>query len=298
MGLRLSLFVLLGAAGLPSALAQLSSPPPVAGRAASGAPLSENFTPDTLFPKKSDPAPQEPAPVIPIDADPGRILPAKPKRKIWSGSGDIGLNGANGNSDFLNIRGGYNVRRKTDTNSLTSDFQYVFSQQSGAVRTSQALFNIRDEVLFPESRWSPFAASQVEYDEFRAYRFRVGVYAGTSYRFIDENGLLVKLRAGAGATREIGSVGNPDRWVPEFLFGYDFRYKINDRSTLISYFDYYPRMEQFHQYRLRARIAYEFILDPELALIYRIGIQDRYDSDPGNALRNDVTFFTTIGMKF
>jgi putative salt-induced outer membrane protein YdiY len=298
MGLRALAIILFGMAGVAPAFAQLSSPPPVAGRSGSGAPLSENFGPDTLFPKKSEPPPKEPAPVIPLDADPGEILPAKPRRKIWSGSGDVGLNGAYGNSDFVNLRGGYNLRRKTETNALTSDFQYVFSQQNGSTRTSQALFNVRDEILFRDSRWSPFGATQVEYDEFRAYRFRVGVYAGTGYRLIDENGLTFKLRAGAGATREIGSIGNPDRWVPEFLFGYDFRYKINDRSTLISYFDYYPRMEDFRQYRLRARIAYEFVLDPELALIYRIGVQDRYDSDPGNAERNDVTFFTTIGLKF
>ena len=300
MRVRAILLSLVFALGVSNLRAQISSPPPVSGRAASGMPLSEVFTPDSLFPKKTDPPTPPPAPVIPLNADDGTILLPlpPPPPKLWSGSGDVGLNGAYGNSELLNLRGGWNVRRKSDSNALTSDFQYVFSQQDNVTKTSQALFNIRDEILFPDSRCSPFTASQVEFDEFRAYRFRVGVYGGTGYRVIDDKDLVFKLRAGAGATREIGSAGVPDRWVPEFLFGYDFRWRINDRSTLVSIFDYYPRMEDFRQYRVRCRVAYEFLIDPEWGLIYRIGVQDRYDSDPGTAKPNDVTFFTTLGLKF
>ena len=286
----------MGVAGM--ARAQLSSPPPVVGRANSGPPLSETFTPDLLFPKKTEPAPPQPAPIIPLDADPGSLLTPQPPAKYWSGSADVGLNGAYGNSNFLNLRGGWNVRRKTERNALTSDLQYVFSQQNNVTQTSQALFNIREEILLPNSPWAPFGASQVEYDEFRTYRFRVGVYAGSGYRVVDEKELVFKLRAGAGATREIGTADVPNQWVPEFLLGYDFRLKINDRSTLISIMDYYPRIGDLTQYRLRGRIAYEYLLDPAMGLIYRIGVQDRYDSDPGTALRNDVTFFTTLGLKF
>jgi hypothetical protein len=30
----------------------------------------------------------------------------------------------------------------------------------------------------------------------------------------------------------------------------------------------------------------------------RLGIQERYDSDPGNAKRNDLNYFATMGIKF
>ena len=32
--------------------------------------------------------------------------------------------------------------------------------------------------------------------------------------------------------------------------------------------------------------------------VVRLGIQDRYDSDPGTSKKNDVTYFATLGLKF
>jgi hypothetical protein len=116
---------------------------------------------------------------------------------------------------------------------------------------------------------------------------------------VDDKDLTLRLRAGAGAVREIGRAGVPSRWVPELVFGYDFRYAWNDRSSFVSTLDYYPRVDDFAQYRVRARAAYEYVLDPETGMILRLGAQDRYDSNPGPGVkRNDLTYFATWGMKF
>ena len=211
---------------------------------------------------------------------------------------DLGMNGATGNSDVFNFRGGWNVRRKTETNVFTSDFLYVYSVQNGKTNTQQALLNSRDEILFPGSRWTLFAANQVEYDELRAYRFRVGIYGGTGYTVFDDSRKTLRTRVGVGAVRELGSDGSASRWVEEFLFGYDFRCKVSEHSSLISILDCYPRIGDWGQFRLRARVAYEYVIDPETGTVLRVGVQDRYDSDPGNAKRNDLTYFTTLGIKF
>jgi hypothetical protein len=297
------------AAGLFAVLAgpaagQTASPPPVALRAGSGTPLAETFTPDTLFPKTPAPPPAPP----PVGSDNPEIDlgdgllpgdgPPPPPPKIWAGGADLGLNGATGNSELLNIRANWNVRRRTDRNAFTSDLQYVYSNQNDSLNTHQALLNSRSELLFPDSRWSPFAAAQVEFDQLRAYRFRVGAYGGVGYTVYDTPDLVLKLRAGAGATRELGVDGNEDRWVPELLFGYDFRYRMNDRSTFVSILDVYPRLPDVRQWRARARAAYEYVLDPATGTVIRFGVQDRYDSDPGNAKRNDLNYFVTFGFKF
>ena len=120
-----------------TALGQIASPSPVTGRSSSAIPLSETFTPNSVFPPS--PAPKTVAPPAPLQ-DPEAIpdAPAKPEwsllplrlPKPWSGGADFGLNGASGNSQVFNFRGGYNVRRKTDDNVLTSDFLYVYSVQN------------------------------------------------------------------------------------------------------------------------------------------------------------------------
>jgi hypothetical protein len=46
------------------------------------------------------------------------------------------------------------------------------------------------------------------------------------------------------------------------------------------------------------RAAYEILIAPEWGLTLRLGIQDRYDSDPGDAKRNDFDYFSTLLLKF
>jgi hypothetical protein len=238
---------------------------------------------------------QEPQP-IGGGAD-GGLLPVPPlPPPVWSGSAEAGLNGASGNSDLFNLRVGFDARRKVADNVLTTDFLYALTTQNRARITNQALWNVRDEVLFPGSPWSLFAALNLEYDQLRAFDFRVGVYGGAAYTVYDDADGTFKLRAGAGAVREIGD--HDSRWVPEFVLGYDYRYRINDRSSFVSVLDYYPRIDDPSQFRLRVRGAYENVLDPENGVILRLGVQDRYDSDPGPAKKNDLTYFMTLGLKF
>ena len=291
--------------GCATALGQIASPSPTTGRTSSTPPLSETFTPNSVFP----PAPTRPVkapvevvkdpedPIEPGPAPGGGLFPLRLPHP-WSGGSDVGINGTSGNSDSFNFRWSWNVRRKTDDNALTSDFLYVYSVQNAKTNTQQALFNTRDEILFPGSRWSLFAANQIEYDELRAYRFRVGIYGGTGYTVFDDTRTTLRTRIGAGAVRELGTDGTESRWVPEFLLGYDFRQKVTEHSSLISICDYYPKISDLRQYRVRARVAYEWVIDPDTGTVLRFGIQDRYDSDPGNAKRNDLTYFTTLGFKF
>src|SRR5207249_4013246 len=167
-------------------------------------------------------------------------------------------------------------------------------------KQNQAILNMRDEILFPNSPWSVFAATQVEYDEFRAYNLRAGAYAGLGYTWVRTDVTLLKTRFGAGAVREMDtrSDGPPDRWVPEGILGMDFNRRLTDRQAFVSSLDVYPNLSQIGQYRVRARAGYEIVLDPDHGLVLRLGVQDRYDSSPGPAKRNDVNYFVTLLFKF
>ena len=218
---------------------------------------------------------------------------------LWSGSADLGLNGATGNAELFNLRTGFAAARKTADNALTSDFLYTYTRTDGVTSVQQALFNARDELLYAGTPWSVFASTLVEYDELRAYKFKVGVYGGVGYTVADTADVGLKLRAGAGAVREVGGNGLASRWVPELLFGEDFRYRFSDTDSFVSSVDFYPRVDDFSQFRVRAKAAYEHVISPANGMLVRLGAQDRYDSNPGNASKkNDLTYFATFGVKF
>ncbi len=231
---------------------------------------------------------------------PDGSLPPPPPPKIWTGGFEFGINGSQGNTDVFAMRIGANADRKTESNVFHTDFLYTTNQQNGLTNQNQAIFNMRDEIILANSPWSVFSAFQLEYDEFRIYDFRIGLYAGFGYTWLKNDTTLFKTRLGAGVVREIatGPGATPDRWVPEALLGADFNHKFTDRQAFISSVDLYPSLSDFGQYRLRARAGYEILLDPEYGLAVRLGVQNRYDSNPGPAKRNDLNYFVTLLFKF
>jgi hypothetical protein len=239
---------------------------------------------------------QTPAPAA--DLSPAATLTgeAPPPRKIWSGSAEAGFTGQSGNTDVVNVRSGFNAQRKTDENLFVASLLYSLAKQEGLTTQNQALLTARDELLFPGSPWSLFGQTNVEWDEFRVYDLLVGVYAGIGYTVIDDGSTLFKLRSGLGAVRRFG--GPDDQWIPEALSGFDFNHRFSDRQSFLSSLDYYPRLDQFGQYRIRARAAYEIVVDPATGTALRFGAQSRYDSDPGPAKRHDLNYFASLVFNF
>lgn len=265
-----------------------------------GPPATQPFDEKTLFPKTPAPAglPAPPPSDVPVVVPDGSPFAPQPLR--WKGGLEFGLSGSQGNSDVFALRLGANADRKSDANLFHLDLLYTLTHQDGITRQNQAILNARDEILFRGSPWSLFSALQVEYDEFRAYDFRVGSYGGVSYRWLKTESTLLKTRLGAGAVREIDTrAGGPsDRWVPEAVIGGDFNHRVTDRQGFVSSLDVFPNLSQIGQYRVRARAGYEIVLDPEHGMVLRLGVQDRYDSSPGPARRNDVNYFTTLMFRF
>ncbi len=245
---------------------------------------------------------QAEAPIVPqflTDAS-GGLFPVDKPPKIWSGGGELGLNGADGNSRLFNLRAGFNATRKTTDNLLVTSFQYNYAEQNSMLTQNQMLFNGRDEVIFAGTPWSVFGATNIEYDQLRAYRFRIGLYGGVGYQLVDNEKMNWRVRAGAGAVYEVAGYDNGpmSRWVPEMLLGTDFNYKFDDRQSFETTLDYFPRIDDWNQFRIRARVAYAIILDKEMGITLRLGAQNRYDSNPGPARANDLTYFATLGFSF
>ena len=222
-------------------------------------------------------------------------VPDKPV-PLWSGGVEFGLNGTEGNTEVIKIRLGANVLRRTEGNVFSADLVYGLARQMGITAENKALFNVRDEMFFREGPWGCFAGGQVEYDEFRDFDFRVAGHTGLAYQFLRSNDTFLRGRVGAGASKELGR--EDARWIPEGLLGFDLDHRINKRQRIVATADIYPDLGRMERFRIRARAAWECALDDNNCLILRIGIQDRYDTNPGLAKRNDLDYFTTLLYRF
>lgn len=273
-----------------------------------GPPLSATFDEKSVFPEpppvlKSTQKPQalpQPRPIVLSD---GTVLPPPPPivppPRRYLGGFEFGMNGSQGNADVLNLRFGANTDIRTERNRFHADVNYTITRESGATEQNQAILNARDELLFGSTQWAAFTALQIEYDQFRDYNFVIGNYFGMSNRWWKSESTFCSTRFGAGALRQLAqNRATPARWVPEALLGGDFNHRFTDRQAWVSSVDLYPNLSQLGNYRLRVRGAYEIVLDPSHGMVLRLGVQDRYDSLPGTAKRNDVNYFTTLLFKF
>lgn len=214
----------------------------------------------------------------------------------WTNSAELGLNGSAGNTESSSFQTGTRFKRSTDINMFDVRLTYNRTNANGIETQNNALLYVDYERFLGESPWTFFIKNGLEYDEFRAFDLRYNINSGMGYTLAKTETLSLITRFGAGASREFGGPDND--WVPEALFGADYEHQINDRHKLIARIDYFPEWGNFGNYRLVADTAWEYLLDEDGNLSFKLGATDRYDSTPNGRKPNDVNYSALLLYKF
>lgn len=215
----------------------------------------------------------------------------------WNGAVHVGVNGSSGNSETFNLRLVFNARRLTDTMETTADGAYSWTSDDGSQSRNRGEFNLRNDWKLGESRWFIFGVAKAEYDEFQDWRWRLSGILGPGYTLVRDEKTTFKLRAGFGLSREFG--GSRADLVPELDLGADFQRIISERQKIFATHDTYPAAEDFSDFRTVTKAGWEILVDPEANLTFRLGIEHRYQSKPGeNFKSSDLDYFALLGWNF
>ncbi len=220
----------------------------------------------------------------------------EPKVKLWEGSFELGLDGAEGNTQALNFRLGFDAKRKTDRHVLTLDLDYRKKTNRAVETENQALFDWRWERLFEDSRWASFLHGTVDYDEFQAFDVRITMNFGLGYQLIKSENTSFAGRVGAGSSREIG--GPENHFPPEAFFGLDFEHRLSERQKLTASAKYAPDTTDMRDFRLNSRAGWEVLIDKKMDLSLKLSVLDRYDSTPHGVRPNDLDYSAVLLWKF
>ncbi len=216
--------------------------------------------------------------------------------KGWAGSLEFGLNGSDGNSESVSMRAAANAKRDTSEMTTTAGISYVYGTQDGDKNLEHGEINLRNDWKIG-SPWRIFAIGKTEYDTFQDWEWRVSLFGGVGYEFMKTDNTLLLGRVGVGATKEFKT--SKQRIEPELDLGLDWEHKIDDRQKVFASVDYYPSLHRFTDYRANAKAGYEVIVDPKNNLSLKLGLEDRYNSNPGAARKkNDVLYFATVVYNF
>lgn len=244
--------------------------------------------PIAAWPQLEIPLPEEPA-TVPAEKK------HKPPPKLWEGTFELGMDGTDGNSETLNVRCGLNVKRKTEENVVTLKLDYNKKTNGGCETANRAFVDGRWERPFPDSPWSSFTHSTLEYDEFKAFDLRVTFDAGMGYQFVKTEKASLIGRYGGGFSHEIG--GPDEDFVPEVVFGLDFERRLNKRQKITATAEYMPDATEFGEFRVNSQASWEVLLDADMNLSLKLSARDRYDSTPHGAKANDLDYAALLLWK-
>ena len=232
-------------------------------------------------------------------APPPQPSPPEPPEETapkWSGKLEAGLNGSEGNTEQLSLRFGASLERKTEKDIFTANANYRLKTENGDRTQNELLLKERFEWLMPPTPWSVFIESNQEFNEFRDYDFRVDALVGVGYRFIDDEKTKLIGRVGVGAAKEFGGID--DDVYPTALASLEFSHQITERILFSAYGEYKPDLSDFENYQLLGRASFDIALNDSKSLFLKLGIEDRYDNDPGTAEANDIDYFASIVYAF
>jgi hypothetical protein len=57
-------------------------------------------------------------------------------------------------------------------------------------------------------------------------------------------------------------------------------------------------VSEIENWRNNSFAQYEALIDAESNLTFKTGVTNRYDSNPGDAEKNDLEYFASLGWKF
>lgn len=215
----------------------------------------------------------------------------------WVGSVELGLNGASGNTERFNVRAGLNATRDAAKYKSTFGLTYSYGTDDGDESENRLFQLFRNDWKFEDSPWSIFFQETFEIDSFQSWDQRLSMFVGPAYQAIKNETTSLQLRAGIGATKEFGSSRN--EWIPEALLGADFAHQIDERQKFTASVDVYPSLSDVGDFRVLAKAAYEILLSKETNMSLKLGIEDRYNTDPGDDNnRNDLTYFALLAWTF
>jgi putative salt-induced outer membrane protein YdiY len=213
----------------------------------------------------------------------------------WESDVEAGINGSRGNSETLKIRAATAAKRTTETGTWSGDFTYTRSEDDSRLSEHKAILNSGYDWNLSDP-WLYFALGSVQYDQFQDYDALISFSTGPGYKFIDTERTSLVGRIGAGFSHKFG--GAQDGTSPEAIAGYDLEHALTPLQKLTSSARIYPDLGGLGDYRAVAKAAWDIAMHEDGGLALRLGVEDRYDSNPGDAKKNDFDYFASLLWNF
>lgn len=214
----------------------------------------------------------------------------------WDSQAELGLDGSSGNANTLGIHTGFESTRSTKYFDVDLDFDYRQVRNRSTTTEDNGRITSDFDRVFNGTPHSAFGKFGAEWDRFKAFDLRLNLNGGYGYHWLRRDDFTLVTRFGAGASREIGAPN--DQWLPEAVFGFESERHWTSKQKTKQKLEYFPAWEDFGNYRIVADLSWETVLDQADQMSLKLSVNNRYDSTPQGARRNDLYYSLLLLYKF
>lgn len=219
--------------------------------------------------------------------------------ELWTGSGNIGLSLARGNSETQSFTAGVRGVRETVMDKISV---YANAVQSSSVKngvnitTAKALwFGGRYDYNLNRKTFV-YGSSDFEMDAPQRLNLRAVLGGGFGYLAIKNDRTRLDVFGGGAFNREYFKARN-NRSSAEAVIGNELKHKLNSRVNFSQRFVAYPNISVFGRYRLQLDAS--LLTDINRWLGWHFTIADRFNSAPvTGAEKNDLLLSTGLRVNF
>ncbi len=231
------------------------------------------------------------------EAEVEEALEAPAEDSPWSLRIEVGLDGAEGNTERFAGRFGFYADRETDKELFHFQTTYRRATEDGEKTAERFNTQIRNDWKLGDSPWEIFAQVEADVDEFKEYDLRLSGAVGVGYRFIDNENTKLIGRVGPGLAYEFGV--EDEEIIPELFTGLDLSHQLSKRQFINAYIHYIPDLSDTDNYLVRSGADWEYIMTDDGAMSLKIGFVDRYDNLVEDGVeKNDLDYYATINYRF
>jgi len=229
----------------------------------------------------------------------------------WKGGLNVGFALARGNSDTTNLNTGFNLLRKTLSDSIKMYESSVYSS-NGATATSAASGVTANEILGGaryDRNITPamfaFVSADFTHDQLQDLTLQSIYTGGLGWHAIAHPNTTLDIFGGINYTREMYEASassvvtsSLNRNLPAITAGEDFTHKFGGSSTFTEEFTFYPDLSDFNQYRFSLDAGWVTKLNKWLG--WQTTLADRYITNPPilGAKSNDIILSTGLNVTF
>ena len=212
----------------------------------------------------------------------------------WAGSVQLGITGADGNSDRFSFLGLTDATRTREQDTLFLYFQGAYAEDNGIRSRNEFKTGGRYEWNFTD-KWSAYFRGELEEDEFETIDLRTTAVIGMSRKLLSKPKQTLAMRWGLGYLREdFDEAESEDEAI--FDFGYNYALQVQEWAKFTHNLTYYSAMDDpIENFRFVADTGATLPISTSQQWKLRIGVTHEYDDDPPPLIdRLDTTYYMNL----